>query len=136
MLFIHLLLTTFLSVILLSKSLFSNLNVVFNTTVCNTGTINTTYMSFHVAFCIGSAYQSFTLIRAGLVHGISTGFSRSSLNSVSIPVCIFYRLRTPRPGHVHWYSGVSQPVGVNSDLWCFPYQSALLDVSHTKRHAR
>lgn len=53
--FLHVLLTTFHSVILISKGLFSNIKVVFNTIVCNTGTINTIYMGSHVALCVGSA---------------------------------------------------------------------------------
>jgi len=80
-LFLHVELTTFHSVILLNKGLLSNIKVVFNTTVCNTGTINTIYMGFYVALYIGSAYPSFSSIRTGLIHGMSTGFSRSSLNS-------------------------------------------------------
>jgi hypothetical protein len=58
---------------------------------------------------------------------------RHSTVSVSTPVCISCRLRSPRPGRVHLYpADISQPFGVNFDLRYVPYQSALLDVLHTR----
>jgi len=107
-LFLYVLLTNFHSVIVLSKGLFSNIKVVFNTRVCNTGTIDTIYMGFHVALCFGSSYPSFTSIRTGLVHEMSKGFSRSSFNSQCFYTSLHFLSFTD------WYpTDVSQPVYVN-----------------------
>ena len=92
--FLHVLLTTFHSVILLSEGLFSNIKVVFNTGVCNTGTMITIYMGFHVALCIASIRR---LLRSGPVSSMECPRSladRHSTVSVSIPVCFSRRLGT------------------------------------------